>query len=282
MSAQLDTMQVTRAMLMAGEAAPDGPRGGRPKRPGKRAARHNHHWTAAEDGILRREWGEVGQRALKAKLRGRSWMAIYKRAEDIGLPGGLPQGYVSLSRAAEILGLCDKNGVLRLAQRQGVITRLHPHPRATRESQRHPWQCVDLDEITAAMQREVTTTEVVSTAARVRDLYPATLRLWLIADGVLTPSAPGGPRLTGRLPSAVIDEVVARHAPAGYGRRAEVARRLGVSESTLRTLLKRAGITGLRLGGGGIPIADAERVVAAHRAAKVAHAPRKREGVRNG
>ena len=257
MSARLDLETVTRAMLVAGQPK---------KRPGKKAARHKVHWTQEEDAVLRREWGEVGQRSLKKKLRGRSWRAIYRRACNLGLPQGLPQGSVALSRAAEILGLCGPQSVEALARRQGVPVRLHPHPHAPEGTRRHPWRCVDLDDITAAMEREATQVEVVAAAARCRGLYAATLRRWLMDAGELPRESNGG--RWRRLPSAVIDAVVAANSPAGYGRRADVARELGTSETTLRNLLRRAGVRSLHRKGGGIPLAEARRVFAEHQAAK--------------
>lgn len=259
MSARLDTEKVTRAMLVARQPK---------KRPGKKSARHKMHWTREEDAVLRREWGEVGQRVLKKKLRGRSWRAIYRRARNLGLPQGLPQGSVALSSAAEILGLSSPDAVEALARRHGVPIRPHPHPHAPEGTRRHPWRCVDLDDITAAMARETTDTEVVGAAARRRGLYEATLRRWLVDAGEIRGDGNGG--RWHRLPSAVIDAVIAAKHPSGYGRRVDVARELGTSETTLRKVLRRAGVRSLHRRGGGVPIAEARRALAEHRAAVAA------------
>ena len=145
--------------------------------------------------------------------------------------------------------------------------RLHPHP-PTLGPKYCPAQCVDLDDITAAMEREVLSTEVIHAAAVARGLYSGSLWRWLSEEGVLPARVPAGKRRHTRLPTATIDAVVAKRRPDGYGTRAEVATMLGVSPNTITRWLKNAGVATRGCGvTRSIPIAEAQRVAAEYRRA---------------
>lgn len=62
-------------------------------------------WSAEELAVLRREWHEVSAVTLKPKLPRRSWIAIRRKAVEIGLPLGIPQGRASVSSIARRCGV---------------------------------------------------------------------------------------------------------------------------------------------------------------------------------
>lgn len=67
-------------------------------------ARYGAPWTAEEDNYLRSAWPDASARTLIAKLKPRTWNAIYYRAEVLGLRHLRLQGHVSLRAAAEHVG----------------------------------------------------------------------------------------------------------------------------------------------------------------------------------
>lgn len=105
------------------------------------AAVYGRAWTRDEVVILRREWGEVGERTLRAKLPGRTARAIYAKASDLGLP---PQsdGRESLEAAARRLGV-DELAVRKLVAEGGFTLGLAA-PLAARE-RRYARRAVDAD-----------------------------------------------------------------------------------------------------------------------------------------
>lgn len=183
MSAQLDTERVTRAMLVAGESA-------KPKRCRKRSGRCAR-WTARENAILTREWGEVCPRVLLKKLPGRTWIAVLVHAKDaLDLEMGVPQGEVTLTEAARRLGFYSAITVRKLAKRHGIAVRLHPRPLSIGPKVR-PIRCVDWDDIREASTRETCGTETVRAAARARGMKDVTLWRWLRDAGVIAAPVPG-------------------------------------------------------------------------------------------
>ena len=61
-------------------------------------------WTQAEVDVLLREWGEISERNLRARLPGRTWNGIAQQARKHGLPAP-SRGKVSVRAAAEHIGL---------------------------------------------------------------------------------------------------------------------------------------------------------------------------------
>lgn len=72
----------------------------------KRGLTDSKVWTQAEDDLLHYYWNECSGTALQAKLPGRTKDSIYRRARDLGMRGGVPQGMVSVAS----LALSDKWG----------------------------------------------------------------------------------------------------------------------------------------------------------------------------
>ena len=109
-------------------------------------------WTPAEDAILRREWGELGARGLRAKLPGRTWLAIREQALRLRL-GPANQGRVSVAEAARRAGY-DRKSLCRILDLQGVQVRRvwgeRPDAKLT-----HPHRVVVWDEVREAVERHL-------------------------------------------------------------------------------------------------------------------------------
>ena len=182
MSAQLDTEVVTRAMLAA--AAPKPPRRywtagedavlrayyrrrkglalcaartGRTEdavdnRAQLLGLRRKARWTAAELDVLRREWGDCGERALRRKLPGRTWDGIVQQAAKLNL--GCPsQGRVSMEAAADHIGL-HHTTLRRILGLAGVVVLRHVRGSTlnARNRGRYCWQRIDLDRAVEAVE----------------------------------------------------------------------------------------------------------------------------------
>lgn len=272
MSRPLELETVTRAMLATAR-----PKRGRRVKPKGGAERWGRHWTQAEDAILMREWGEVRPKTLRQKLPGRTWGAIRSRAVGkLGLPLGAPQGFLCIAAAAKKLGFGGEPQVLALAERHGITVRVYPFPLVHKPKAKGR-QCVNWEDISEALAREVATTESVGPAARARDLNSATLWRWLRDAGELPEQRPGtaqrGPM---RIPTEVIDRVVKeRRPPDGNVSVLTVAQRLGIDHSTMSRWFHRIGV---RVGGGcgrGVTPAQVEAVT---RAIEDARASQRRGG----
>jgi transposase-like protein len=270
-SRPLELEVVTRAMLAAR------PGRGRRAKPKRGADRWQRHWTQAEDAILMREWGEVRPKTLLQKLPGRTWGAVRSRAVGkLGLPLGAPQGFLCIAAAAKRLGFGGEPQVLALAARHGITVRVYPFPLVHKPKSKGR-QCVNWEDISEALAREVAETESVGPAARARDLNSATLWRWLRDAGELPEQRPGttqrGPM---RIPTAVIDRVVMeRRAPDGNVSVLAVAQRLGIDHSVMSRWFHRIGV---RVGGGrgrGVTPAQVAAVTAAVEASRAARAGRK-------
>lgn len=169
-------------------------------------SRHKCRWTAFEVRVLTRHWGELAPRLLRARLPGRSWLGIYRRAQSLGLRTGVPQGWVSLCRAANLLGYSHASVVRALAARARVAVRTNPCRRRCLRADRH---YVEWDAILAAAERENCEMEVIGPAAKRRGINTGQLWRWCNAAGLLPP-VPEGRRNRSpvRLPTAVIDRLV--------------------------------------------------------------------------
>jgi hypothetical protein len=174
MSAQLDTEVVTRAMLMADKAAKPKRRfwtdreedilrkhyrkrgraycAGRVKRSVDAVQKHatamgitgDPVWTQAEVDVLLREWGEVSERTLRAKLPGRTWDGIAQQARKHGLPAP-SRGLVSVQAAAKHIGLHRLTllRILKLARIQ-VVQHVRGSTLNPKRQGRYRWLRVDL------------------------------------------------------------------------------------------------------------------------------------------
>lgn len=222
---------------------------GRPSHAARRTRRGARHWSAPELHALRSSWGESA-RTLRAAVRavgdGRTWCAIVRKAQSLGLPSGTPQGYVSMREAARRTGYpCTT--LKRILSAAGVAMQRHPCRALRRRHVEGGWWVVEWDCVLEAVE-SVLSTETVASAARARGIPVPTLRTWLLAAGVYTPAARGKPV---RLPSTEIDQVVeARgYAPEGLSVRA-IARRAGLDPKVISRRLARAEAEGARPGRG--------------------------------
>jgi hypothetical protein len=122
------------------------------RRAGILGLRQSDRWTAAELGVLRREWGDVGERTLRAKLRGRSWTGIAQQARAMGLPSPT-QGLVSIKAAAAHIGLhpITLRSILDAAGVQ-VVRHVRASPRNASNQGRCRWRRVDLERATEAVE----------------------------------------------------------------------------------------------------------------------------------
>lgn len=95
------------------------------------------HWTSEEVLTLRREWGEVSQRTLRQKLRGRSWIAIQWKAYSLGIKR-CPQGHVSLTALARRFGV-ERPMLRTILTERGVRLFRAYGTRRAKEGQRKFW-----------------------------------------------------------------------------------------------------------------------------------------------
>jgi hypothetical protein len=168
------------------------------------AGRWRRKWTADEDRVLVREWGEVTQRVLRAKLRGRTWGAIVERAGDLGLPMGVPQGWETLTAAARRLGYATAT-LRALLARRGITTKRWVGRGGTR-----PFTIVEATCATEAVEAELEERrriETIADAARARGVGEQNLRRALLLMGAYTVGQRGVPVV---LPAKVYDAAAAR------------------------------------------------------------------------
>lgn len=191
-----------------------------------RCASRGTGWGRREERTLTRLWGEDGERALMDALPGRTWIAITRHAEEMGLPMGMPQGFVTPKEAARRLG-CDGETVMRLAARAGVPVTRQTTARHVRGTQRakgfRARLMVEWDKIREACERELQLETVAYAAERV-GVPRATLRRWIYEADVLAPCPEGRTRRDIRLDPALVDAVVARRR-GGAAEGAEPTRR---------------------------------------------------------
>lgn len=218
-------------------------------------------WTATEDARLHIEWSELSPKELVLAF-GRTWAAIYWRAGTLGLPRGCSDGFERLGDAAKRTGFCRESlrAILRWA---GV--RIH---RTKARSAMDRGQCFTLSEVIpfdvdVAVAKWMAT-EVVASAAKARGLVDETLRNWLreaARMGVSVPREPRRKKARWRVPTVLIDQVVAKHASTASMR--AHAMRLGVPVHRLRCWLYDAGVERTATKVWRLPAAVVDEVVAA-------------------
>lgn len=166
-------------------------------------------WSEEELSILRFEWQFASKRELMWRLPGRSWAGIVQRAAALRLPFGVPEGFVSITDAAESLGFHVATLRSILAWAGVPVLRTYTGARKRQRSKLRSvvrWH-VDLDRARSAVERWLSS-ETPESAARTRGLCGVTLRAWLLRAGLISRGTQGQRQ---RVPSDAIDRVVAEH-----------------------------------------------------------------------
>lgn len=178
-------------------------------------------WTKEEIALLVREWHDVGCRTMRRKFPHRTWRAISRKAYDLGLPMGIPQGHVSLAEACRILGVSD-HFLLTMYSKHSTTGAKPVYPgtsgspgRVMKTQRRY----VDLDEARAVMERYFAL-ESVNGAARRHGIPSVTLLRWVRLAGLCEGETKRGVAI--RLPSNVYDDLVAAVRPVMYKQRARM------------------------------------------------------------
>jgi hypothetical protein len=108
-------------------------------------------WTPAECAILLREWADVGEKALRQRLPGRTWCGIAQKARKMGL-GDPAQGRESFDAVLARTGLCSRR-LRRILREAGVLIALRPRASAPRcAKQSHRWLAVNTDVAVEAVE----------------------------------------------------------------------------------------------------------------------------------
>lgn len=175
--------------------------------------RRGLRYTKKELELLKREWGEARPRTICAKM-GRSWSALRLKAGKMGLTAGIPQGYLSLTAAADAMGYSQSGflaAIRRYEARKGaVVLKAHPFSSVRAKGSKGRWSIIEID-IARRVTVEDHRWEAVAAAAKTRSLPPVTLRRWLLEAGVIQQPQPGHGRAVAYAESAVIDRVVVRN-----------------------------------------------------------------------
>jgi hypothetical protein len=158
-------------------------------------------WTPEEEGTLRKFWRRVGPRTLMEKLPDRPWGGIYSKAIALGLPMGLPQGYVSIAEAARRAGW-SAVPFLRELRRAGVRIRRYIGVKAPTAMRMRPHLFVEPDEA-EVVAHALANLENVTYGARARGVCAPHLRAWLKAKGHKPPKRE---RAFWRVESALLNE----------------------------------------------------------------------------
>lgn len=167
------------------------------------------HWTRTEDKRLAVMWDlHVSMGWIARELR-RSEASVYRRAIRIGLQVGIPEGCESLNAARKRTGYTYWLSLRRILDWAGVVvhvTRSDPHERSVK-LRRHYVDPHEVDEAIAKWHA----TETVHGAARARGMCGVTLRQWLLKAGAIEARASRANITHRRVPTEVIDRVVAEH-----------------------------------------------------------------------
>jgi phage antirepressor YoqD-like protein len=232
-------------------------------------------WTSRDDALLRELWGHAPIGDIATRL-GRPEIGVYHRAAHIlHLCVGAPQGLELLSHAAARTGY-DCTSLRRVLRAAGVEVHRPSRSRIGARGRRF----VDTYDVDRAVEAWLAT-EDVHVAARRHGQLGETVRRWLldaIASGAKDiPPPPRRSRFRWRVPSAVIDRVVAERTACESVRAA--AKRVGVDQATLSGWLVAAGVA--RRGRFWVlPAGLVDRVVAERRAKLPMHALARRLHVR--
>lgn len=194
-------------------------------------------WTPEDDQHLTALWGTMSLGWVARELK-RTAITTYWRAQKIGLPLGCPQGHEYLQHAAKRTGYYS--GQLRdILKAHGVKIWLSMARPNAGKRRFHTVDPLDVDDAIAKWHE----TEIVSCAAEARGIVRETLRDWLLAArarGVAVPDPPKLKKGRWRVPSSVIDSVVAWQRDRESLSAAAV--RVGVGRSQLRRWLSEADV----------------------------------------
>ncbi|HRE87495.1 MAG TPA: hypothetical protein PK095_00020 [Myxococcota bacterium] len=169
-------------------------------------------WTECDDDQLRFLWGTYTIEAISKKL-GRTQTTIYWRAQQLGLGLGCPRGCVYLTELGREAGFDAATLRRILAWADVPIKRALTRPGAQACGHRGVGKLtffVDHAEGLEAVERWLAA-EYVNAAAKARGLSNCTLRRWLVEDGR---AAKPLKKKAWRVPTKLIDEVVARRRPS--------------------------------------------------------------------
>ena len=126
-----------------------------------------HPWTPAQHATLVRSWGEVAARTLTERLRPHTWTAIRLRARQLGLPGGPPQGCVSVATAARRCGLSEPTLLRVCAWAEVPVQQVYPAAGTGWRERRHSRRrYVDELDVIAAVERWLRAERASHAAAR--------------------------------------------------------------------------------------------------------------------
>lgn len=169
------------------------------------------HWTAADDKRLGFLWESQLRLSAIAKQMNRTTKAVFQRGVFLGLKVGAPDGFEYVTEAARRTGFAIET-LAKMLREAGVklnITHSDPSRAAMgkRLWRRHYVDPESVDAVVAEWNRS----ENVQRAAATRGLCALTLRHWLRRAGCIPPRLPGERRRQHRVPSEVIDRVVAEH-----------------------------------------------------------------------
>lgn len=196
-------------------------------------ARRLMRWTKREDAILVREWTDNERRTLMAKLPGRTWFAIHRRATHThGLPSNDGER-MPFREAAKRAGFADAT-LHKVLARAGV--RVHVGTKSASKSTAVPRYFVDWDETEEAVKAWLKLESYAVTARRL-GVPRETMRAWVIKAGIK-----GGPFETRH---AAWYELTAKI--AGWFEGGETLKgaavRTGMCYDTLHRLLRRSLVT---------------------------------------
>jgi len=133
--------------------------------------RGSYPWTQQQLFTLRNGWQDLIARQLVKDLKPHTWLAIRKKAEELGLPAGVPQGRVSIKEAARICGV-DKSMLLRVLAIAKVKTPICYGRLTWTAARRH----VCPDEAREAMTEYLATESTTDAAQRLRISRDSLLR----------------------------------------------------------------------------------------------------------
>jgi hypothetical protein len=142
-------------------------------------------WTPGDDLTLEVLWGEGLRLSGIAKHLGRTTLTVYWRAQKIGLPLGVPDGFEHLSTAAKRAGFAPEALRLMLRRAGKKVRSSLSRPTGPRSWHRQIVDSRDVDEVVA---RHLAT-ETPAAAARRLGINPDRLRARLAQIGVQ--NAPG-------------------------------------------------------------------------------------------
>jgi len=107
-------------------------------------------WTAAEDARLRDYWDAAYTLPKLGRMFHRTALAVYERAQHLGLPLGCPRGYEYLTTAARRVGCADAEQLRRVLDAHVVNWRRRPLSLSGRGRRRA--LLVERDTVDAAVQ----------------------------------------------------------------------------------------------------------------------------------